>query len=196
MKKVIVTMAVLLAFTFVLSAANEQTSEILTGIKSENAPAQTLVSLDLSSAENDIVEFWFAASDSNGGRMPSSGKGTVSLKQQVNGTEFDNTGEDLYACWYIRSTSNVDVDLWMTQALQDSEGTNPIRWTVSGKEGETNISIDSNETTTGDVVTYTANAPLNADSIKLTVATNQGDWSSIPAGKKYTAYLMLGIKTE
>ena len=195
MKKAIIILIVLFTFITAVSAANDQAGPV-EGKGDKATPARTLVSLDLSSSENNIVEFWFSDKASNGGRRPESAKGEVKLKQNAGSSEFSNTAanETLYACWYIRSTEAIDVSLWLDQPLQDPDETASIRWKVSGTNPQ--LLIDSGtETKSDDVVSYTANAALEANSVQLTVETVDNNWAAIPAGKKYTAYITLGVQT-
>ena len=203
MKKIIPFLVMLLVATFTVGA--EVTLPVGfndTGLGDgtiNGDGAATKVVLNLGSEENTIVEVWFddeAPTAATGYRMPSTGKATVTLTK--NGTEYANIGlnEDLYACWYLFGNTNVHVDLAIADALKDANS-NPITWGVNdhaNDAGDITIDIDSNEQnrTKEDLVTYTAKEQVEFGSVQLLVATEQGDYTELPAGE-YTGYLILSV---
>ena len=217
MKKAILLLLVstiLLGFVF---AEPQAPSGSVTGSVSKDAPleAATLVSLNLGSGGDNMVELYFLTNNAEpntaleGGNLAPS----VSLGFKDDGSGTATNESDLYAYWHIVSGDALDVSLDITQPLTMNE-TNKIQWQASTTADSTTqgvkaITVSSNTASTGteeteelqttntsDGVFYTHSLKLESEGwAKIDIATTTTDFTSLGAGT-YEANLLLVCSTQ
>ena len=210
MKKIIPFLVMLLVATFTVGAAvTEPTGANTDGFSSYTVTgtdtlsvtgngAAAKVTLDLLSADNSVVELWFATAEpADGARMPESTTATVNLKRDADSVEYSNDDSPLYACWYIQGGLDVKADLEIVDALKADSGDDSISWTVKNTTAQINLASNGTKSTSdGDgIVSYTKGAEAASGSVKLDIATNQGDFSEITPAS-YSGYLTLKVRSN
>ena len=214
MKKAILLLLVstiLLGFVF---AEPQAPSGYVTGSVSKDAPleAETLVSLNLGSGGDNMVELYFLTNNAEpntalkGGNLAPS----VSLGFKDDGSGIATNESDLYAYWHIVSGDALDVSLDIKQPLTKDEN-NKIQWQASTTADSTTqevkaITVSSNTPSTGteesqttntsDGVFYTHSSKLESKGwAKIDIATTTTDFTSLGAGT-YEANLLLVCSTQ
>lgn len=214
MKKIILTLMVLVLSSFILFAVGED-SEVQTignivntteQITSTPSKAKTTITLDTSSSDSQYIEVGFSSSEIKKGDFTTT-PGTITSDQigliaSTDGTaSYGGESNNFYAYYRVHYTGYTKIDI-KTSALTVTGGES-INTKVSGtrKDVTENGGFSTGTTNSGDH-TYVASTIYDqedntttpaADSILLTVETE--NYLSKPSGN-YTGTITLSITTD
>ncbi len=119
-----------------------------------DAEATLVAKLDLKNADNDLIEVGFSADAVSGDNVSTVASPSTSLDMDTDINGEKTHSQDVYAYWIIRSSSNLDVKLSLTDGLTglDDEATISVAWNAAlsdyageaGKEETVSIANGSN----------------------------------------------------